>query len=114
MWENDRRRIIFLAYCNRYILPLLCFFVPVFIGRDDRITLLYLGVAFFLFSLYNIVGTRLRWRHIYCAYQNGCRKKMTPEHIRWDDVSFSDKYGLPILFAVIAFAAFACYFLPIV
>ena len=114
MWENDRRKIIFLAYCNRYILPLLCFF-RAGIYRERRPH----NVTVFGRFIFPVFIVQHRWHAASVAAYLLClpkrvSQKMTPEHIRWDDVSFSDKYGLPILFAVIAFAAFACYFLHIV
>ncbi len=47
---------------------------------------------------------------MYCAHQNINREKMTPDNIRWDTLSFADKYGGPILFIVFSLIAFICYF----
>ena len=39
------------------------------------------------------------------------RKKMTPDNIQWDTVSFADKYGMPIVFIVFSIVAIVCYFI---
>ena len=111
MWHSNKRKIIFLAYCNRFIFPLISFFVPVFVGGNDQIRLLYLGVSFFVLSVYNIVGVLFKWKHICCAHQSMSSKKMTPDSIQWDTVSFADKYEMPIVFIVFSIVAIVCYFI---
>ena len=113
MWHSNKRKIIFLAYCNRFVFPLSSFFVPVLVGGNDRIRLLYLGISFLVLSVYNIVGVLFKWKHIYCAHQSMSRKKMTPDNIEWDTVTFADKYGIPIVFIVFSIIAFVCYFINV-
>ena len=113
MWNSSKKKIIFLAYCNQYVFPLLCFFVPILVGDNERVRLLYLGVSFFVLSAYNIVGVLLKWKHIYCAHQNMSHRKMTPDNIQWENVSFADKYGVPILFIVFSIVATVFYFINV-
>ena len=110
MWHSNTRKIKFLAYCNRFVFPLISYFVPIFVGGNDRTRLLYLGVSFFALSVYNIVGVLFKWKHIYCAHQSMSHKKMTPDNIQWDTLSFADKYALHIVFVVFSIVAIVCYF----
>lgn len=111
MWHSNKKNIIFFAYCNRFVFPLISFFVPILVGGNDRIRLLYLGVSFFVLSVYNIVGVLFEWKHIYCAHQSMSHKKMTPDNIQWDTVSFADKYGMQIVFIAFSIILVICYFL---
>ena len=106
MWPDEKRRIIILAYCNRFVFPLAAMFVPLFIKHAQ---LLGYGISLSFLALYNILGTLFRCKHVYCAHQDRAHQKMTPENIQWDRVSFSDKYGLPIVFAVLAVVCFLCF-----
>ncbi len=54
-----------------------------------------------LFSLWSFVGYKLRWKHIYCSYQNAYRKKMTPDIIHWNFIKKRDAYGEPIIFLIL-------------
>ena len=110
MRNSNNKTIILLAYCNRFVFPLISFFVPIFVGCDDSARVLYLGISFFALSVYNIVGVLLKWKHIYCAHQSMSHKKMTPGNIQWDTLSFSDKYALHIVFVVFSIVAIVCYF----
>lgn len=109
MW-NNKKAIVFLAYCNRFVFPLIAFFVPILFGGNDKTSMLCLGIAFCILSTYNILGVLLKWKHIYCAYQSMSHKKMTPDNIQWDTLSFADKYGLPFVFIVASVGAIICYF----
>ena len=96
MWHRNKRKIIFLAYCDQFVFPLISFFVPILV-----------------LSVYNIVGVLFKWKHIYCAHQSMSHKKMTPDNIEWDTVTFADKYGVPIVFVAFSIVAIVCYFINV-
>lgn len=101
-----------MAVCYRAVLPALCIFVPLIIGKGaTRETVMYLGISMLLLAAYSVIGALCRWKHIYCALQRLVHKKMTPDDIRWDSFGFSDKYGAPIVLIIFSAICFACYFL---
>lgn len=73
--------------------------------------MLRIGISFFLYALYSLIGYIFRWKHIYCSYQNACHKKMTPDHIIWGNVKKSDAYGIPIIFGILGIMMIACQFI---
>lgn len=73
-----------------------------FCGKD-YLFLLY-GCAFLAYGLYDIIGYKCKWRHIYCSYQNANRRKMTPNHIHWDEVKKSDIYAMAAVMGVLGIA----------
>ena len=114
MLKSKKKKIIFLANCNRFVFPLAAFLIPAlltrFSGRGMGIMLLYLGISLVIFSAYNIIGALLKWKHIYCALQSMTRKKMTPDNIEWYEFGFADKYGAPLIFTALYIAMLILYF----
>ena len=96
--RTQRRRfgIILLAYLHRYVYPLLAVVLPL-LAESKMNAVLYMGIAFILLALYDFLGFKLRWKHIFCSYQNAYHKKMTPDHINWNSIKKSDAYGIPLL-----------------
>lgn len=60
-----------------------------------------MGIYLIAFALYQFIGYKCKWKHIFCSYQNSYRKKMTPDKINWSKVKKSDAYGLPIIFGTL-------------
>ena len=56
------------------------------------------------FSIWSFIGYKLKWKHIYCSFQNAYHKKMTPNKIRWDQIRKTDAYGMPMVFLVLGTA----------
>lgn len=99
--ESSAKRIIALAYFHRYgwiaamtglilIMPKLVFYT--------------VSVCFILFSLWSFIGYKLKWKHIYCSFQNAYHKTMTPHSIRWGQIKKSDAYGCPLIFGAFGLA----------
>ncbi len=98
------KRIIALAYFHRYgwiaIMAGLVFTLL-------KYALLIFGLCFILYSLWSLIGYKLKWRHIYCSFQNTHRKDMTPHHICWSHMKKSEAYGGPLLFLALGVALLA-------
>ena len=99
--EKSAKRVIALAYFHRYgwiaVMTGLAFFVP-------RSMLSIFGVCCTLFSIWSLIGYKLKWRHIYCSYQNAYHKTMTPNSVQWSKVKKSDAYGVPLIFLILGLA----------
>ena len=110
----NKKIIIFLTYCNRYVFWVASIAIPIIIANDKHTIMLFWGFSILILSLYNIIGTLLKWKHIYCTLQNISHQEMTPDKTEWDKFSFSDKYVIHIASCFFALVIFACYFLNIV
>ena len=98
------RRIIALAYLHRYgwIVPLvLC------IAVCPEQTLCILSVACLSHSVWSFVGYKMKWKHIYCSFQNAYHHEMTPNNIQWHKIKSSDAYGLPLVFFIMGLISLA-------
>ena len=106
--RTQRRRliIILLAYAHRYLFPLLIVILPLHTGQA---TILTMGIGFWVKSIYDFLGYKLRWKHIFCSYQDTCRKEMTPDHINWSLMKKSDAYGMSIVSGVCGLLMIVCY-----
>ena len=99
--------IVVLAYAHRYgillVLPLVSLIVLCIPGRTvDKTTFVKVfGYTMILDALWTLVGYLLKWKHIYCSYQDAYHEKMTPDNINWQHIRKSDAYGIPIIFFVI-------------
>ena len=114
MKKSHRRRIIILAYCNRYLFPCLALFVPmalVPLHRSEFLLMLTLGIAELAYAAYELIGYLCRWTHIFCSYQNAYHAAMTPEDVNWGWVKRSDAYGIPAIFGGIGIIAIVAAFL---
>ena len=63
-------------------------------------TLLCMGIGFVAFSLYTFVGYKCRWTHIYLAFQEMQKQKMTPGKIQWNTIEPMKVLKFPILFGI--------------
>lgn len=90
--------VVALAYFHRYgwiaTMMVLVMIMP-------KLMLNTLGICFILFSLWTLIGYKLKWRHIYCSLQNAYHNKMTPYSIRWSEIKKSDIYVSSVLFLVL-------------
>lgn len=95
--EASAKRVIALAYFHRYgwiaTMAGLVLITP-------KLTPYIVSICAILFSLWTFFGYKLKWRHIYCSFQNAHRKTMTPYSIRWGQIKKSDVYGCSISFLV--------------
>ena len=88
--------IIALAYFHRYGW-IAVMFALTFILRN----VFYVwSISMIVYAAWTFIGYKLRWRHIFCSYQNAGHRKMTPERIDWDRIEKYDAYGIPIFFFV--------------
>ena len=106
---NRNTAVILLAYAHRYLFPMLSVGLPLLFCQTENV-LLYMGTGFVLFSLYSFAGYKLRWKHIFCSYQNAYHKKMTPDRINWNLIKKADAYGTPIIFGILGVSMILCYF----
>ena len=95
--EASAKRVIALAYFHRYgwwvVMAGLVLIMP------ERI-LYILGACSVLFSIWSLIGYKLKWKHIYCSFQNAHRKTMTPHNVRWGQMKKSYGYTIPLVFLV--------------
>lgn len=88
--------IIALAYFHRYGW-IAVMFALTFILRN----VFYVwSISTIVYAAWTFIGYKLRWKHIFCSYQNAYHIKMTPERIDWDSIEKHDAYGVPLLFLV--------------
>ena len=88
-------RIRLLAYAHRYLFPVLAVLLPVLLARSKTQALLGMGIGLTFYGVYTLLGYLLRWKHIYCSWQDVAHQKMTPGNIQWKNVRKTDAYGLP-------------------
>lgn len=93
--RNDGR-VRALTYIYRYMLFGVLFIACWVPGRRIAVC----SAGFLLYSLWTLLGYRLKWRHIYCAYQIMYHRPMTPGKIDWKQIRKSDIYGPAILIMV--------------
>lgn len=91
--------IIFLAYFHRYGWIASMALTTYFTKR-----ICVIGISCILFSIWNFLGYMLKWKHIYCSYQNAHHMPMTPDKIRWDTVKKADIYGVSAIFMILGIA----------
>ena len=104
-----RLGIIMLAYAHRYVYPILIMWLPLTTGKKST-AILGMGIGLILLALYDFIGYILRWKHIFCSYQNAYHQKMTPDRINWSLIKKSDAYGLPIIFGLLGLMCIFVYF----
>ncbi len=64
-------------------------------------TLLVMGIGFLVFAAYTLLGTRLRWTHLYLAFQEMQKQRMTPEKINWNTIRLSTAWKFPLAFGIL-------------
>jgi hypothetical protein len=103
---NREKKIIALAYFHRYGWIALLFACVAIYPKTIFLTWSF---GFIAYAIWSYVGYKLRWKHIFCSYQNAYRLSMTPDNIRWGWVKKSDAYGVTIIFFVIGVACLCLY-----
>ena len=93
--KTDSISIIALAYLHRYGWIVIMLGLA-YLFHEARYYILM--VSSILYSIWTFLGYRLKWKHIFCSYQNANRKKMTPNAINWNWVDKKDAYGVPLFF----------------
>ena len=63
-------------------------------------TLMVMGCGFIAFALYTFLGYKCQWKHIYLAFQEMQRSKMTPNRIQWNTIKTGTVLKFPILFGI--------------
>ncbi|MBR6802130.1 MAG: hypothetical protein IKM61_10360 [Eubacteriaceae bacterium] len=95
------KKVIALAYFHRYgwiATIMIC------IAIWTEYMMHILGAGSILYSIWSFVGYKLKWKHIFCSYQNAHYKRMTPDSIRWNQIKKGDAYGVPLIFFIMGFA----------
>lgn len=76
-----------LAYCHRY--GWLAIILAAGRLLDFRIAL---GAGMMGYAAWTVLGYGLKWRHIYCSFQNAYHRPMTPDRVDWKWIRKSDVY----------------------
>ena len=106
-YGKKEKRVIALAYMHRYgWIAILFGCIAIF----PRAVFIFFGVGFIVSAIWSFVGYKLRWKHIFCSYQNAYHVPMTPNNIRWGWVKKSDAYGIPIIEFIIGVASLVMFF----
>ena len=92
---KTEKRIKALAYLHRYF-PLS---VAIFsmIPMPPSVLFCIFGGIFITLGVWTLLGYNLRWKHIFCSFQDTHRNSMTPESIRWGWVDKRELYGVSII-----------------
>ena len=61
------------------------------------------GLSDIIFAVWTYVGYRLKWRHIYCSFQDADHQEMTPYSSLRYPIKKSDAYGVPLIFLTLGF-----------
>ena len=96
--KTSAKIVVTLAYFHRYGW-LATMMVPIMIM--PKLMPYTVGICLILFSLWTLIGYKLKWRHIYCSFQNAYHKKMTPYSINWSEIKKSDIYVIFVLFLIL-------------
>ena len=88
---------ILLAYFHRYGWIVVMLLIMYLTKKPDVV----MGISVIVFSIWTFLGYILRWKHIYCSYQDACHMRMTPEKVQWDTVKESDAFGVPAIFLIL-------------
>lgn len=95
MKTSEYTTTLILAYADRYVYPIV---ILLFLIKKR---FLIAGVLSLIWAIYKLIGYKLKWKHIFCSYQNAAHQKMTPGEIDWSMVKKSDVYVIPAVFSVI-------------
>ncbi len=96
--KQSNIHIVLLAYFHRYGWIALMLLLMYFTNFTKKYVM---GISSVAFSIWTFFGYLLRWKHIYCSYQNAYHEPMTPNHIKWSTVKKSDAYGTPAIFMIL-------------
>ncbi len=103
-YERKNAMVKVLAYLHRYAYPVLILTLPACLGDSKGEYSLWLGVGCLALAVYDLVGYKLRWRHIYCSRQDANHQRMTPNRTIWSEMKAADIYGIPLLLGALGIA----------
>ena len=90
--------VVALAYFHRYgWIATMVVLVTIML----KLAIYIIGISFILFSLWTLIGYKLKWRHIYCSLQDAYHTKMTPHSIHWSQIQKSDIFVSSVLFLIL-------------
>ncbi|MBR6801635.1 MAG: hypothetical protein IKM61_07790 [Eubacteriaceae bacterium] len=107
--STKRKIIVFLAYFHGIGVFIIGLFIIPLLFAEEYELLIY-GLTMITQAAYRLIGCRMRWKHVYCGIQFSLRRKMTPERIRWNELSKPDMYLEPGIFFFGGIALLAIYF----
>ena len=94
--EKAPKEVHFANLYRYFFLPVLVIVALFWRGQ----TLLVMGTGFIAFALYTFIGYKCRWKHLYLAFQEMQRSKMTPNNIQWNTIKTGNVLKFPILFSI--------------
>ncbi len=86
-----------LAYVHRYGL------IAALILTKCANNLKLLGIFLLTYAVWTLVGYLLKWKHIYCSWQNAYHEKMTPSSTNWRHIDKKDVWCVTFLFCLAGF-----------
>ena len=104
----QHRVIILLAWCHRYVFLIAAPLLPLLLTCSKSDALAGMGVGMLCYGLYTLLGYLLRWKHIYCSFQDIAHMPMTPGRIRWHTLRKRDVYSVSALFIAFGLALILC------
>ena len=63
-----------------------------------------MSISVILHALWTLIGYKLKWKHIYCSFQEVHHQLMTPNSINWSKIKKSDIYGISAIFIIMGSA----------
>ncbi len=106
--SKDYSFVVLLAYLHRYLFPIMCIALPLIIAETEKQTFFVIGTMAIIFALYTLIGVILKWKHIFCSFQNAYHEKMTPNRVNWERIRKIDLYGVPCIFGLLGIACVIC------
>lgn len=95
--QKTDKTVYFANIYHFFFLPILVLVALFWRGK----TLLVMGSGFVVFALYSLIGYKCRWKHIYLAFQEMQKQKMTPKRIDWNTIELSKALKFPIMFGIL-------------
>ena len=94
---KSHESIVALAVFHRYGWFMLMFAVMLLTDAAP-VCILSASIILIAYAAHTLIGYTLRWKHIYCSFQNANHEPMTPASVKWSEVRPSDVYFLSAFF----------------
>ena len=94
--EKAPKEVHFANLYRYFFLPVLVIVALFWRGQ----TLRGMGTGFMACALSTFIGYKCRWKHLYLAFQEMQRSKMTPNNIQWNTIKTGTVLKFPILFGI--------------